>query len=308
MNNTQKLVLTSMVLMGLIMTPMPFASADQVTVSLPSGSSVPGCEKTQECYIPYRVTVNPGDEVVWSNDDTAAHTVTSGTAADGPDGLFDSSLFMAAATFSHTFDTLGEYNYFCMVHPWMVGQIFVTVGGADVEKDLGTITIGSTVEPIGTLVVEAPSTEETTVTGMSSDGKVRVEITSSNPSANESMSIDLKFRDSGGGGIKQHANYNIVAVQNDKEILSFMGAHEHKGNGMHSTAPLTSSDAVDIQVTLLGFGLPGDEVNWTGSTGEILYFNVVPEFGTIAVMILAVTITSIIIVSAKSKLNIMPRL
>jgi len=289
------------------MTTMPFASAEQVTVSLPSGSSVPGCEETQECYIPYRVTINPGDKVVWSNDDTAAHTVTSGTAVDGPDGLFDSSLFMAATTFSHTFDTLGEYDYFCMVHPWMVGQIFVTVGGADVEKDLGTITIGSA-EPIGTLVVEAPSTEETTVTGMSSDGKVRVEITSTNPSANESMSIDLKFRDSGGGGLKQHANYDIVAVQNDREILSFMGAHEHEGNGMHNTAPLTSNDAVDIQVTLLGFGLPDDEANWTGSTGEILYFNVVPEFGTIAVMILAVTITSIIIVSAKSKLSIVPRL
>jgi len=287
---------------------MPFASAEQVTVSLPPGSNVPGCDETQECYIPYRITINPGDKVVWSNDDTAAHTVTSGTAADGSDGLFDSSLFMAATTFSHTFDTLGEYDYFCMVHPWMVGKVFVTVGGADSEKDLGTITIGSTVESVGTLVVESPSTEETTVTGMSSDGKVRVEITSSNPSANEPMSIDLKFRDSGGGGLKQHANYDIVAIQNDKEILSFMGAHEHEGNGMHSTAPLTSDDAVDIQVTLLGFGLPDDEANWTGSTGEILYFNVVPEFGAIAVMILAVTIMSIIIVSAKSKLGIMPRL
>ena len=308
MNNTQKLMLTSMVLTGLMITiVMPFASAEQVTVSLPPGSSVTGCEETQECYIPYQVTINPGDEVIWSNDDTAAHTVTSGTAAGGNDGLFNSNLFMAATTFSHTFDTLGEYDYFCLVHPWMVGKVFVTVGGADVEKDLGTITIGSS-EPIGALVVNAPSTKETTVTGMSSDGKVRVEITSSNPSTNESMLIDLKFRDSGSGGLKQHANYDIVAVQNDQEILSFMGSHEHTGNGMHSTAPLTSDDAVDIQVTLLGFGLPGDEANWTGSTGEIIYFNVVPEFGTIAVMILAVTIISVIIVSAKSKLSIMPRL
>jgi predicted secreted protein with PEFG-CTERM motif len=34
---------------------------------------------------------------------------------------------------------------------------------------------------------------------------------------------------------------------------------------------------------------------------------VIPEFGTIAVMILAVAIISIIAVSAKSKLSIMPR-
>ena len=39
--------------------------------------------------------VDVGGEVTWTNDDTAAHTVTSGSAADGPDGLFDSSLFMA---------------------------------------------------------------------------------------------------------------------------------------------------------------------------------------------------------------------
>ena len=145
MNNTQKLVLTSMILTGIIMTTVPFASAEQVSVSVPQGTSVPGCEETNECFLPYLVTIHPGDEVVWSNDDTAAHTVTSGTTAVGADGLFDSSLFMAGATFSHTFDTLGEYDYFCMVHPWMLGKVFVTMG-EDVEKDLSTITIGSTIE------------------------------------------------------------------------------------------------------------------------------------------------------------------
>ena len=46
MNNTQKLVLTSMILTGIIMTTMPFASAEQVSVSVPQGTSVPGCEET----------------------------------------------------------------------------------------------------------------------------------------------------------------------------------------------------------------------------------------------------------------------
>lgn len=153
------------------------------------------------------------------------------------------------------------------------------------------------------LVIEGPSTEETTVAGLSSDGKVRVEIISSNPEINEVMSIDIKFRDSNGGSLKQHAKYDIIATQNGKEILSFKNAHEHKGHGMHNTAPLKSNDPVDIQVTLLGFGLPDDKANWNGPVGEILYFNVVPEFGTIAVMILVVAITSIIVISAKSKLT-----
>ena len=95
------------------------------TISVPSGSSVPGCDETNECFIPAEVTVHVGDTVIWSNDDSAAHTVTSGTPTGGPDGTFDSSLFMADTTFSYTFDKAGEYNYFCMVHPWMTGKIQV---------------------------------------------------------------------------------------------------------------------------------------------------------------------------------------
>jgi len=94
-------------------------------ISLPDGSGVPGCEATDECYIPYHVTVSAGEEITWSNDDSAAHTVTSGTPSDGPDGIFDSSLFMAGGTFSVTLDESGEYHYFCMVHPWMTGIITV---------------------------------------------------------------------------------------------------------------------------------------------------------------------------------------
>src|SRR3989304_8283101 len=106
-----------------IATTAPTAFADHATasVSVAPGSSVPGCEATNECYVPYQVTIDPGGEVTWSNDDTAAHTVTSGTAKDGPDGNFDSSLFMAGTTFSLKFDDSGTYPYFCMVHPWMLG-------------------------------------------------------------------------------------------------------------------------------------------------------------------------------------------
>ncbi len=95
------------------------------TVSVPTGSSVPGCEETNECFLPANISISVGDEVTWSNDDSAAHTVTSGLASEGPDGNFDSSLFMADATFSVTFDEAGEYPYFCMVHPWMTGTVSV---------------------------------------------------------------------------------------------------------------------------------------------------------------------------------------
>jgi plastocyanin len=105
--------------------PEPVQKPMSATVSLPSGSSLPGCETTNECFIPATVTIGVGGTVTWTNDDTAAHTVTSGTVSNGPDGKFDSSIFMARGTFSHTFSEAGQYDYFCIVHPWMTGKVIV---------------------------------------------------------------------------------------------------------------------------------------------------------------------------------------
>ncbi len=290
MQSKTKIVLNSLLILftlSLVATISP-AFADHMTasVSTPQGTSVPGCETTNECFVPYEVTVDVGGEVTWSNDDSAAHTVTAGGAADGPSGVFDSSLFMAGTTFSHTFEAEGEFPYFCMVHPWMQGIVTV-------QADEGT-------EPApGTLVVGAPSEDETTVTGISEDGKVRAEITASNPVSDEVMSFEINFRDSNDGSVKKHANYDLIVKQNGQEILSVLGAHEHEGISMYSTAPLESSDQVDIKVTVLGFGLPDDEDNWSGPNGEILMFNVVPEFGAITLVVMFIAITSVVIMSSK---------
>ena len=94
-------------------------------VSIPEGSSTPGCEADNACYVESDITVGVGATVTWTNDDTAAHTVTSGTPTDGPDGVFDSSIVMSGATFEHTFEEAGQYDYFCIVHPWMTGKVTV---------------------------------------------------------------------------------------------------------------------------------------------------------------------------------------
>lgn len=95
------------------------------SVSIPEGSSTPGCEADNACYFPAETTVSVGGTVTWTNDDTAAHTVTSGTPTDGPDGMFDSSIIMSGATFEYTFEEAGQYDYFCIVHPWMTGKVSV---------------------------------------------------------------------------------------------------------------------------------------------------------------------------------------
>ena len=106
--------------------PAPKTSEPKtVEVNMPAGTSVPGCEETDSCYVPSSVNIQKGDTVKWTNSDTAAHTVTSGTPDAGPDGNFDSSLVMGKGSFSNKFDQTGSYDYFCMVHPWMQGNVRV---------------------------------------------------------------------------------------------------------------------------------------------------------------------------------------
>ena len=95
------------------------------SVSIPSGTSVQGCDETNECFIPYSISINAGDSIIWSNDDTAAHTATGGSITSGESGTFNSGLISSSATFEYTFDDVGSFEYFCIVHPWMSGAITV---------------------------------------------------------------------------------------------------------------------------------------------------------------------------------------
>jgi len=101
-------------------------SAVQIEITIPDRAMYPGCEETRKCYMPSEVMIQSGSTILWYNDDMSAHTVTSGNPADGPDGMFDSGLFLDDAIFSYTFDESGEYQYYCILHPWMTGTIFVS--------------------------------------------------------------------------------------------------------------------------------------------------------------------------------------
>ena len=96
------------------------------TVENAQGSSTPGCEP--DCFIPATITINPGESVTFSNSDSAAHTSTAGTPADGPSGVWDSSLVMMNSAYTTPALDAGEYPYFCMVHPWMEGTVIVGEG------------------------------------------------------------------------------------------------------------------------------------------------------------------------------------
>ncbi|NIP62559.1 MAG: PEFG-CTERM sorting domain-containing protein [Nitrosopumilaceae archaeon] len=258
-----------------ISTPSTFADHATAEVSIPAGTSTPGCEKTDECYIPAEVTVDVGGEVTWTNDDSTSHTVTSGTPGSPSEEVgsdFDSSIFMGGETFSHKFEEAGTFDYFCMIHPWMQGKVIVEAEGSEGGEE-----------------------------------ELMVDITTSSTGKGERMSIDVTFMDMSGMDT-EHVNYDIKATQGGKVVLDEKGVHDHDGKMSHMSAPLpnAASDAnpVDVEVKFLGFGLPDEE--WTGPVGHVATKKVVPEFGTIAVMILGVAIISIIAISAKNK--IVPRI
>jgi glucose/arabinose dehydrogenase/plastocyanin len=91
-------------------------------VSIVSGSST----LTDTAYQPNPVQVNVGDTVTWTNDDLAAHTVTTSDQNGQADGGLDSSIMTPQQTFEYTFTEAGEYPYYCVLHPNMVGTVSVS--------------------------------------------------------------------------------------------------------------------------------------------------------------------------------------
>jgi plastocyanin len=102
------------------------ANSQNIQVSIARGSASPGCEQTNECYLPYSVSVKENNSVTWTNDDMAVHTATSGIPSDGPNGIFDSGLISPGKTFTNQFDDEGTFDYYCIAHPWMTGDVVVS--------------------------------------------------------------------------------------------------------------------------------------------------------------------------------------
>ena len=251
------------------------------TVTNAPGSSTPGCEETDSCFIPSTVVITVGGTVTWDNTDNAAHTSSSGTAADGPDGVFDSSLIMAGGSYSHTFDTAGTFDYFCMVHPWMQGTVIVeaeAAHGDDHAEEMEEMGHGDDhaakgIEDLsdqftasvssGVIHHIGANTDDDTLVvhlfGADDDGKLKITL---------NKDIITPFDD---------GSY-FVLVENEEVDFEQMGRTLH-----------------------IEYGAGAETIEIVGS-------HVVPEFGTIAMIILAVAIVSIIVITTKTRTTLIPKL
>jgi plastocyanin len=115
--------------------PQTSSSGDnsQATSSEDSTASTSGSQnasivgiKSDKSFDPNPINMKAGDSVTWTNNDNDIHTVTSGSD-EGPSigQEFDSGTLGEGQSFTHKFENPGTYEYFCSIHPSMVGKVIV---------------------------------------------------------------------------------------------------------------------------------------------------------------------------------------
>ena len=72
-------------------------------------------------FVPARVVVSPGTRVVWTNEDSDPHTVTS----DAPGGGLSSQALDTGTHFQALESRSGTVTYHCTIHPFMHGAVTV---------------------------------------------------------------------------------------------------------------------------------------------------------------------------------------
>jgi predicted secreted protein with PEFG-CTERM motif len=270
--------------------PDAFANHHMQTVINAPGSSTPGCEDTADgCFIPSPVTVPVGGTVTWDNGDTAAHTSTAGSAAGGPSGVWDSSLIMAGSSFSHTFDSAGTFDYFCMVHPWMVGSVIVVDEAAAAAEDAAAEAKAAEAEAKAAAVAEAAEAKAA-VPSINAADYIKTSgasVTSITANADDdSVIIGIDADDDG----------ELNVTLSDKVIKAF-------DDGSYFV--FVNNEEVEFSQTGNNLTIPYEAGN---DTIEIVGSYAIPEFGTIAMIVLAVAIVSIIAITAKTRTALIPKL
>ena len=263
----------------------PSAFADKTVTNAP-GSSAPGCEPN--CFVPSTVTIEAGETITWENTDTAPHTVASGQQADDDAGsVFDSGLMMADTSYSHTFDEAGTFDYFCMVHPWMTGTIIVEAAGA-AEAEAAE---AAAAEAAAAAAAEAAAAEAAMAAPaidaadyISTSGAPVTSITAN--ADDDSVIIAIDATDDG-----------VLSVTLHSEVITAFD------DGTYFV--LINNEEVEFEQSGNSLTIPYEAGN---EKVEIVGSHAVPEFGTIAMIILAVAIVSIIAITAKTRTTLIPKL
>ena len=211
------------------------------------------------------------DTIFWRNGDTSAHTVTSGTPQSGPDGIFDSGKIHQGKFFVQKFTEIGEFPYYCTLHPWRTGLVSV-VSGYSILPNVG-LGFGD-----GTNVFDIEYKFNRLINRADIDENTK------------SISFELK-----GNTINDD---NSLTILLPPALIS--GISSVSVDGI-KTKEFSQKFEEDITILVI------DEIHPYAKSVIITGTTIIPEFGMIAVMMLASAIVLIIAFSANSRLSIKSR-
>ncbi len=220
------------------------------------------------------ITIPPLDRVTWENADTQMHTVTSGTPEDEVVGkLFDSNLFGPGKSFSYQFTEQGSYDYYCLVHPWMVGTVKVVFGTEDIVHILHGVA--SELDSEGRGFDLNYKLDRKIQSAIVDPNRSTITFTLAGFGQADELIIDLPE--------KLITNPASICVDNT-QITNFDS--ESTEDGTRLTIPLEETS---------------EEVIVMGTA-------VIPEFGSIASIILAIAIISTVVITTKTQKLSIPKL
>ena len=270
--------------------PPAFADHATAEVDMAVGSSLVGCETTNECYIPHMVTIDVGGEVMWNNIDGMAHTVSAGTPAEGLSDDFDSGLVGPGAMFSHKFTEAGTYDYFCLVHPWMVGSVMVS--SEESHDDMEGMEQSEEKHMEG--MEEMEHSDEHAASGIEDlSDQFTTTLTSGvihhiGGNTDDATLVVHLFGADDDGELQITLNSDIITAFDDGTYFVLVNGEEAE----------FSQDGNNLTIS---FEAGTEKIEIVGS-------HVVPEFGTIAMIVLAVAIVSIIAITAKTRTALIPKI
>jgi predicted secreted protein with PEFG-CTERM motif len=197
---------------------------------------------------------------------------------------------MAGGLYEYSPDTVGEIPYFCMVHPWMQGLIIVQEVEAEEEEEVHDEEAEAHTDDDGAMTETHDEDLYVTLDHDISGATVtEMEIDMDSTS----LIIEIDAIDNGSITVTLPRDVIDATINGEDDDLFVIV----DGEEVDFEESKTSAD----RTLTIEFPAGAEEIEIIGSF-------VVPEFGTIAVMIFAIAVISIIAVSSRSRLSIMPRL
>ena len=251
------------------------------------------CLPYLSCYKPYEVDISPGSTVTWVNNDNRTHTATAGTPNGGPVAAFDSGAIPPGQSYTQFFGTMGKFSYYDKTDMWPSGIVVVSnqgPSGASIGWVNGTLSLATQGIDQNQKLVMTKQIQNTGGTD-ANPAFFRLRI------LNDSGFLFYDTLLNGSVPARQSANVSFTwnNPQPGNYRLNFLAENPAKQSNENMEF---SSDLISLTKTNSSQLEPIVTSNYTLNTEN----ETVPEFGPMAFAIFVVSIASVMIISARSKL------